>query len=252
MKTLLLTAAAAAAIATSAHAGTPTIDGTVDASYGAAKSTVAFVPGAPEGNFGAATGGSDAIGYKIFLQSDANFVYGAVQTDAAGGGAKVATFANLYWDVDRANGNGSDIGFELSPGSSDFFIPTLSGTTPKAATPDIVVAASADGDTFEFKIPNYYFTGPLPAADFSLTVGAPNSYLVDQQFAGVGDPVVLRLSQSFGFSVAGGPDYGPDRLGVVTIGGGVPEPASWAMMLLGFVGAGTVLRANRRKSALVA
>ena len=38
----------------------------------------------------------------------------------------------------------------------------------------------------------------------------------------------------------------------ITQAGGVPEPASWALMLTGFLGAGAVLRANRRQAAVVA
>ncbi|HEY2357687.1 MAG TPA: PEPxxWA-CTERM sorting domain-containing protein, partial [Phenylobacterium sp.] len=38
--------------------------------------------------------------------------------------------------------------------------------------------------------------------------------------------------------------------GVVRGGGGVPEPASWAMMILGFFGLGSALRARRRLSAI--
>jgi hypothetical protein len=38
----------------------------------------------------------------------------------------------------------------------------------------------------------------------------------------------------------------------VTQAGGVPEPASWALMLTGFLGAGAVLRANRRQLAVAA
>ncbi len=36
----------------------------------------------------------------------------------------------------------------------------------------------------------------------------------------------------------------------VTNGGGVPEPATWAMMLAGFFGLGAVLRTRRREQAL--
>jgi hypothetical protein len=36
----------------------------------------------------------------------------------------------------------------------------------------------------------------------------------------------------------------------ITQTAGVPEPASWALMLTGFLGAGSVLRANRRRVAV--
>jgi subtilisin-like proprotein convertase family protein len=39
---------------------------------------------------------------------------------------------------------------------------------------------------------------------------------------------------------------------VVGEGAGVPEPAAWAMMLLGFFGLGSMVRASRRRSALAA
>ncbi len=47
-----------------------------------------------------------------------------------------------------------------------------------------------------------------------------------------------------------------DNLSLVLTGeagpGGVPEPASWALMLMGFGGLGAALRARRRKAALAA
>jgi len=45
--------------------------------------------------------------------------------------------------------------------------------------------------------------------------------------------VVLRLSQSFGYSVAGGGSYGDDRLGVVTLeASAVPGPVVVALGLI--------------------
>ena len=37
----------------------------------------------------------------------------------------------------------------------------------------------------------------------------------------------------------------------LTIGSAVPEPATWAMMIIGFGGVGSMVRANRRRQALV-
>jgi hypothetical protein len=49
--------------------------------------------------------------------------------------------------------------------------------------------------------------------------------------------------------------FNPDTvvsLDVVTSQGAVPEPATWAMMLLGFGAAGTAIRRSRRKTGLLA
>lgn len=43
-----------------------------------------------------------------------------------------------------------------------------------------------------------------------------------------------------------------DDVSLVGGAGGIPEPASWALMLTGFLGAGAAIRANRRRQAAVA
>jgi hypothetical protein len=226
---LLIAAAAMAAIATSAHASI-SVDGALDGAY-VHTATVAYDPAAPEGNFQSATGASDAIGYDIYLASDANNVYGYLKT--SGPGTEVGDFANLYWDLDPANGNGSDIGFEVT--NSRGFVAGGSGYSPVALT------YFASSGIVEFSIPNSYFMVPM--------AGLEGQYDPAQQFAAVGDKITLRLSQSFGYSVAGGPTYGDNRLGSVTLGGAVPEPAGWSMMILGFLGAGSALRSRRRQAA---
>ena len=85
----------------------------------------------------------------------------------------------------------------------------------------------------------------------------PFSYLeTDPQNVGfnkltAADPdLVLRLSQSFGYSVAGGATYGVDRLGVIVarFAPSVPEPATWAMIVVGMGAIGLVTR-RRQKAA---
>ena len=237
MKFAILAVAVALVSAPAAHA--VTVDGTLDAAYGAAKSTVTYLPGAPESNFQAPTPYTDAIGYSIYLTSDANYVYGFLQ--ASGPGQAVASFANIYWDLDPANGNGSDIGFELSPTHADAFVAGVSGSVD---TPDVKTAASADGLGIEFAIPTADFTGPIAGLDYQGFNG----------FAADGSNIVLRLSQSFGYSVAGGPTYGDDRLGAVQVGmptSAAPEPATWALMMAGVGLAGAALR-RRRAAGLAA
>ncbi|THD53370.1 MAG: PEP-CTERM sorting domain-containing protein [Phenylobacterium sp.] len=50
-----------------------------------------------------------------------------------------------------------------------------------------------------------------------------------------------------------GGDYGNGRLDLtISNGGAVPEPASWALMLVGFGGLGAALRGSRRRAAAAA
>lgn len=62
--------------------------------------------------------------------------------------------------------------------------------------------------------------------------------------------MVLRLSQSFGYSVAGGRTYGADRLGEASIAA-VPVPtAAWAGFgLLGSLGTLKMIRRRLQRDA---
>ena len=215
------------------------VDGSYDAAYGAATATVSYNASAPNSNFGAPTGESAYIAYSIYLSSQNGYVYTYLRADPSSGGASAGAFNNLYFDIDPANGNGSDVGFELSAATQNVFVPGLSG--PVAAS-GITVAASGDGLGLEAAIPISYFTDAYPGL----------TYYGGQQFATVGSLVRLRLSQSFGYSVNGGPTYGDNRLGAVTLlgAGNVPEPASWALMIAGF--AMTGFAARRRTRAVTA
>src|SRR4051794_7028724 len=95
--------------ASAASAAPIIVDGAYDADYGAAKSTVFYDPDAPLGNFGSPGNTNHATGYSIYFKEQGGSVYGFLQAVTASG----LNFANLYFDLDRANGNGSDLGFEV-------------------------------------------------------------------------------------------------------------------------------------------
>ena len=234
-KSILIGATIGALIASTAQAS-PTVDGNYDASYGATTASVLYNAAAPTSNFGAPTNENHLSAYNIYLQSDAGFVYGLLRADGATDISAVR-FSNLYFDVDPANGNGSDIGFEIT--NQRMF---AAGYAGYYNTPDLAYALSADGLGIEFKIAMGYFMGAQPGL----------TYDVGQVFAGLGDKVTLRLSQSYGYSVAGGASYGPDRLGSLILKGAVPEPSTWAMMLLGFGALGVTLRSKRRTAVSTA
>ncbi len=210
MKKVMMSLAIGMACAASANA--ITVDGVRDADYGSAKSVVTYNPAAPNSNFGAPTSEAQDIGYSIYLRAADDYVYGYIQTTPSPGASAPGAFANLYWNVAPGPYDGTEIGFELSPGSQNFFIP---GRTNYGAVSDISVVLSADGTGLEFAIPDHYFTTAL-------------SYVTDYYrtpSATIGTEVTLGLSQSFGYSVAGGTSYGSDRLGSVILRlGPVPEP----------------------------
>jgi hypothetical protein len=216
----LLAAAVAACIgATTANAAI-TVDGNYDADYGAAKSVVTYLSGAPTSNFGTPTPFTDAIGYSIYLTNSGGTIFGFLQT--SGPGTSVGSFANLYFGI---NTSGSRIGFEIT--NQQAFTP--GGPGPVAAP----ITFATTGTSIEFALPEAYFTSSV--GGLASAGGAP------------GDEVVLRLSQAFGYSVAGGATYGPDRLGAVTLSAtAVPGPVAGAGLipLIGLAGA---WYARRRK-----
>ncbi|WP_425228796.1 PEPxxWA-CTERM sorting domain-containing protein [Sphingomonas sp.] len=230
-------AVAAIGLMVAAPAAAQTVDGVRDASYGVAKSFVAYDPNAPTNNFGTPGPTNASAAYSIYLTAGTNAVYGFFQADRNIQNLGVA-FANLYFDVDPANNNGSDVGFEIT--NRRAFAPGVNGYS--ATLPGINYAFSADGTGLEFSIANSYFTGPIAG----LTYADPN-----QQFAAANGAVTLRISQSFGYSAAGGATYGNNRLGSVNLVAApvaaVPEPATWAMLIMGFALAGFALR--RRAAA---
>ena len=184
------------------------VDGAYDIDYGAAKSTVGYDPSAAQGNFSSPGTTNHLTGYDIYLKEQGGSVYGFLQATTSPGPS--FGFANLYFDLDRANNNGSDLGFEVF--NDRAFVPNMPGYS---ALLGLQFALSADGRGLEFRIPDTFLTTAISGL----------SYYPGQQFAVPGGDVVLRLSQSFGYSVAGGPDYGEDRLGVVTLeASAVPGP----------------------------
>jgi len=99
-----------------------------------------------------------------------------------------------------------------------------------------VVTAFSNG--YEFAIPDSYFTAPITGLNYAVGQTFPTP--------GANPDLVLRISQSLGYTPIGGSAYGADRLGRVALQAAtsVPEPASMALL-----GAGLLSLAAFRRRA---
>jgi PEP-CTERM motif len=92
----------------------------------------------------------------------------------------------------------------------------------------ILGAASA---TFDFSFKGDLLLGVITDGDFSIIASG-----IDIPIEGFGDNRVINLGSTLGPNI----DLTIEGDGVFALGGAVPEPSTWALMLLGFVGLGFV------------
>ncbi len=207
-----------------------TVDGVLDAGYGASTSTVTYDANAQTSNFGSPGSSTNALGYNVYLADQAGTLYGYFQGTT---GTSAGAFANLYFGLNHDQVAGSIFGFEL--GNNNAFTPGASGSV---ATPLVNFVAS--GNNIEFSIPNSYFEGVLAG-------------LTNTTFAQNGDTITLRLSQTFGYSVAGGDNFGTGdaRLGEVTLAdvSTTPLPGTLPLFASGLGALGLFVARKKRKNA---
>ncbi len=241
MKKMLFAATAAVLSASGAQA--ITVDGTIGfGEYaGALVTTVQRGANVDSGAQGPGTPGVfvENVGYTVYYSSDATNVYVGLRSDVASG----LPFANLYFDTNNATAAGSDIGFEVF--NNKAFVPatgvfSATSLTSVGAVYASTPGAGAVGDVIEFSIP--------------WTVFVTNALGLNQPLVAAGGLLQLRTSQSFNYAGATGDGGTGDvisRFGfqAAPLADAVPEPGTWAMLVLGF---GLVGGAARRRKAAVA
>jgi hypothetical protein len=83
--------------------------------------------------------------------------------------------------------------------------------------------------TFDFSFRGDLILGVITGGSFEIVVNG-----IDILSEDVGDNSVINLGSVFGPNI----DLTIEGNGVFALGGAVPEPSTWAMMLLGFAGLG--------------
>lgn len=175
---------------------------------------------------------SNQVAYDIYLRSSDGYLYGFLnpRPDVGGQVNPGLVFANIYFDLDPAAGNGSDLLFETNPTHARAAIPGVAGSVD---TPTVTAAFSTG---YEFAIPLDLLTAPIAGLAYASNQGFPTP--------GADPDVVLRISQSLGYTPVGGASYGVDRLGRVALQAAldVPEPASLGLVAMGLFALGSVRR----------
>ncbi|MGV3710861.1 MAG: PEP-CTERM sorting domain-containing protein [Gemmatimonas sp.] len=239
MRTTLRIAAVVATLVPALMSAQTALDGQIGSEWtGYTPKQVLYDPNAPESNFGAPTNASKYASYDIFMRRDANWLYTAFRT-TNGMTSSGLLFANLYFSVRSGAGPvgsaGQSIGIEVSndrafkPGGDCCFNDNGSNLIQWATS-----SSPGNPDIFESAINlSVFLANALGVTNFNPD---PNP---------VG--IRLNLSQTFGYSVAGGATYGDEVLGFVSTQSVVPEPSTYALMAAGLAALGVAAR--RRRSA---
>lgn len=223
-----------------ALAGPVGLDGVIGADWaGVTAAHVTYDAAAPVSNFGAPTTTNSNVAYDIYMRSDSQYLYVAV-AETGPAVDNTLNFANLYFRLYYNGGTSySSIGFETT--NDDAFYPNTGAKVYDTAANLIqtAVGTTTDDHVIEAAIDLSVFTdNALGVPGFG---GLPS---------GASDPqIMLTLSQSFGYSVAGGmANYGASDLGLVTLpaASAVPEPASLALVGLALAGVAGAARSRRR------
>ena len=215
------------------------LDGVIGAEWaGVTPAQVLYSPTAPVSNFGAPTNANSNVAYDIYMRTDSQYLYVALE-ETGPAVDNTLNFANLYFRLYYNGGASySSIGFEIT--NDDAFYPNTGAKVYDTSANLIqsVVDSSTDDHVIEAAIDLSVFTqNALGVPGFS---GLPSG-ATDAQ-------IMMTLSQSFGYSVAGGTaNYGASDLGTVTVPTAtVPEPASLALVGLALAGVAGAARRRRQ------
>ena len=186
----------------------------------------------------ATAAGATTIDFSTFADGAPVTSIGPVGFSLYGGPASGAPLVSDYWED-----GGVPIELNNSP----------TGQYPTAEGIEITFAGGANNVSFTFDNYGYsesyeYALSGSTATDFKVIGEGDCAYSFCTVNVSGSDITALYIDNDTG-------GYGSWEFGVGEISysaAGVPEPASWALMLIGFGGLGGALRASRRRVAVAA
>ena len=183
--------------------------------------SVGYDETADTSNFGNPGTTDNTVAYTITTSSDASNIYLAFDPNTSKGGTFTPgtnDFTNLYFSTTVAEGTGgSNIGIEVQ--NDRAFVPGVAGYYDLAGD-GVTSTEDASGD-ISVTIPLAVFENDPEGIPGFTDLGGSNNILR------------LNLSQSYGYSVAGGKaNYGSTELGEVIV---TPEPSSFGLFAVGLM-----------------
>jgi hypothetical protein len=213
---------------------------------------------------------SASAGYAQVTQVGANTIQGTLvhsggaQTDfqvEANLGAQGPLIVNFTGNTNQTNATSDLLTMQGGNGQADVTGATVGSTTFDLLSGNIFLSASSGLgiDFIEFAL-NSDTSGTVDFFITSLTGGVSTTTPFLDAIIGTGNTF-------FGFNTGGSTiitnvafvsdpllinTVGEVRIGTASLPGAVPEPGTWAMMLLGFGGMGVAMRRRRRTGAQLA
>jgi len=176
--------------------------------------------------------------------------HGSARADWTSADQGSVLFRNYGWDFDAAGANGSESDLTQNRGGSDW---SYTFTADGNGQIKMDYAVTGSGSTFGLQGWQISFTGAGAGGPVLNTSDPTTSGTFIGQLV-AGQQYTISLNGNPNVSAGGGGAFSGSMLGefdwqITEQSGGVPEPATWALMIGGFGLAGATLRRRRMAAA---